>query len=121
MESSGLNRTYLLIIIGAIAVAAAFCLLTMQLALGVIIAVTAGLCLLIWYYFRCRQPETLIEKGEGDAVLAAGLITLVATANMEWIVWGIGLAFIFMIHQSLARIENRMDALERQTSPGDKR
>ena len=111
MKTSELNPTYILIIICVIAVAAAFSLLMMQLALGVIIAIDAGLCLLIWYYFRCRQPETLIEKGEGDAVLAAGLITLVATAKMEWIVWGIGLAFIFMIHQSLTRIEKLIDAL----------
>jgi hypothetical protein len=79
--------------------------------------VIAVLGLLGWHYYRNRKTGSAIEQGEGEAVLGAGLITLVAMANMEFIVWGIGLAFIFMIHQSLARIEKRMEALERHDPP----
>jgi hypothetical protein len=71
------------------------------------------------YVFRSEAPPFTEDRlhGEGEAVLAAGLITLVGLAGMQFIVWAIGLAFIFMVHQSLARIERRMAALEERGLP----
>ncbi|HII98452.1 MAG TPA: hypothetical protein HA272_04130 [Methanoregula sp.] len=106
-----------LVLIAVIGIAAIYGIVTMQLLVALIAVALAVLGVLGWQYLRTRRSETAIEQGEGEAVLAAGLITLVALAGMQFIVWAIGLAFIFMVHQSLARIERRMDALERREPP----
>jgi hypothetical protein len=116
MNLSGAEKKRALFII-IIAAACLYGIVTMQLLLAIVIIVIAILGLLVWNYLGTKKSETAIEQGEGEAILGAGLITLVAMANMEWVVWGIGLAFIFMVHQSLARIEKRMDALEKRDNP----
>jgi len=112
-----LYRNRYLILIAVIGIAAIYGIVTMQLLVALIVIALAVLCILGWQYLRTRGSETAIEKSEGEAVLAAGLITMVALAGMQFVVWAIGLAFIFMVHQSLARIERRLDALERREPP----
>lgn len=109
------TKHYLFLI--AIVAIGLFGILTMQLLLAAAIIILAFLGWLTWYYQGTKKEKRAIEQGEGEAVLGAGLITLLAMANMEFIVWGIGLAFIFMIHQSLARIERRMEMLETRNPP----
>ncbi len=116
MEISGI-KTKLALFIVAIAAIGIFGIVTMQLLLATSIIIIAILGLLVWYYIGKNKTESAIEQGEGEAVLGAGLITLVAMANMQWVVWAIGLAFIFMIHQSLSRIEKRINALEKRIPP----
>jgi prepilin signal peptidase PulO-like enzyme (type II secretory pathway) len=106
-----------LLLIAVIGAAAIYGIVTMQLMVAIVVATLAILAIVAWQYLRTRRTETEVEHGEGEAVLAAGLITLVALAGMQFIVWAIGLAFIFMVHQSLARIERRMDALEERGLP----
>jgi Flp pilus assembly protein TadB len=110
-------RNRYLILIAVTGIAAIYGIVTMQILVALIVIALSLLCILGWQYLRTRRTETEIEKGEGEAVLAAGLITMVALAGMEFIVWAVGLAFLFMVHQSLARIERRLDALERREPP----
>lgn len=122
--SKAVYKNWYLLLIAVIGAAAIYGIVTMQLMVAIIVAVIAVLGIGTWQYLRTRRTKTEVEygkvehgDGEGEAVLAAGLITLVALAGMQFIVWAIGLAFIFMIHQSLARIERRMDALEERGLP----
>ena len=105
------TKEFVLFVI-AVTLAVIFSIITMQIMVGIIIIAIAFLGVPGLRYLRNRNIYADAEPGEGEAVLAAGLITLVALANMQWVVWAVGLAFIFMIHQSLARIEKRMDELE---------
>lgn len=115
--NNALYENRYLLLIAVIGAAVIYGIVTMQLMVAIIVAVVAIIGIVTWQYLRTRKTETVVEHGEGEAVLAAGLITLVALAGMQFIVWAIGLAFIFMVHQSLARIERRMDALERREPP----
>lgn len=116
MDLSGTRTKQYLFLVAIIAIGLVG-VVTMQLLLAAGIIVFAFFGWLVWYYRGSKKKENAIEQGEGEAVLGAGLITLLAMANMEFIVWGIGLAFIFMIHQSLVRIERRMEALETRNPP----
>lgn len=111
------SRNRYLLLIAVIGIAAIYGIVTMQLLVALTAIALAGLCILGWQYLRTRGSDTAVGQGEGEAVLAAGLITMVALAGMQFVVWAIGLAFIFMVHQSLARIERRLDAIEEQKTP----
>ncbi|NMB79997.1 MAG: PRA1 family protein [Methanomicrobiales archaeon] len=105
------------ILAGTIVFLAVFGLSLVNAALPPALLFAGFIVIVLWYYFQNRGPETERDRAEGEAVLGAGLITFVAVMNMEWIVWAIGLAFLFMIHGSLERIERRLDHLERKIPP----
>lgn len=110
-------RTIVAISIGIIMITVMYCAAFLQFSFTLIIIGAAASCFLAGLYCYFLRPKPDESEGDGEAVLAAGLITLVAAANMEWVVWAISLAFIFIIHQSLGRIAKQISALEKRIPP----
>ena len=111
------GRKEFVLLIVTVTLAVIYSIITMQLLVGVLIIAIAFLGIPGLRYLHNRRDYADAKQGEGEAVLAAGLITLVALANMQWVVWAVGLTFIFMIHQSLARIEKRLAAQDGKVPP----
>jgi hypothetical protein len=120
MEESLLQKHYLLVMILTMAAVSIVGAITMQLlAAGLVILFIVGVTLVIGGLRKERSPVTgcarsLETMDEGSVVIAAALLAFAGMALTVWVVWAVALAVLFLIQQSLSRIEHRLDALEKK-------
>jgi hypothetical protein len=95
-----------IIIIGLIGIA------TMQLLAGAVLIalIVAGALLVKFLSGRAELQQEI--PGEGEAVIAAVLFAVVSPVIGQWLLWAVAFAVLFMIQQSVSRIEKRLDAPE---------
>ncbi|MCK9581574.1 MAG: hypothetical protein M0Q92_14160 [Methanoregula sp.] len=120
-EIEGFIRKHgLLFIFLIIAAVAVYGIITMQLlAAALVIMVIIGVTFILWGARKhrertgdpARDPDSM---DEGWAVIAAAIIAFVGLGTNIWLVWVIALAVLFLIQQSLARIERQLDRLARK-------
>jgi hypothetical protein len=112
---------FMFLIIAAVAV---FGIITMQLLVSLLVIIgILGVILIIEITRRsrlrrgdpARNPEAM---DEGTAVIAAVIIAFIGVGVSTWLVWVVALAVLFLIQQSLARIERRLDLLEYRDRSG---
>lgn len=113
---------YLLFMFLIIAAVAIFGIITMQLlAATLVIMAILGVTFIIGGARRfrlqggdpARDPDSM---DEGSAVIAAVIIAFIGMAMSVWLVWAVALAILFLIQQSLARIERRLGLPEPRES-----
>jgi len=102
-----------LLLTAIIAVAAISGIILMELPLAVIAIVFVLVALLLIYIFKDHYTGSGIET-EGEAILAAALIALAGMMISQWIVWAAIIGVLLITRQSIARIEKRLDAMEKQ-------
>jgi len=107
-----MEQKYLLLT-AIIAVAAISGIILMELPLAVIAIVFVLVALLLIYIFKDHYTGSGIET-EGEAILAAALIALAGMMISPWIVWAAIIGVLLITRQSIARIEKRLDAMEKQ-------
>jgi hypothetical protein len=119
-EESLIQKRYLLIVVLAMAAVAVVGIITMQLFLAALVVVLIlGLTVIIQILRKTRQQGTggsgcFGDMDEGSVVIAAALFAFIGMALSVWVVWAVALAVLFLIQQSLARIEKRMDLIQRK-------
>jgi hypothetical protein len=107
------KRTKIFVLLAGLIIAIALVgAVTMQLlaAAVAIVLIVAGALLISFLHGRIGVREEL--PGEGEAIVAAVLFALVGMAVSQWLLWAVALAVLFMIQQSVSRIEKRLDMLE---------
>jgi uncharacterized membrane protein len=107
------TQKQILIVLAAILLTIAIVgVITMQLlAAGVLIVLVVACALLVKFLSGRAELQQEIP-GEGEAIIAAVLFALVGTAVGQWLLWAVAFAALFMIRQSVSRIEKRLDVLE---------
>lgn len=108
-----MEQKYLILLTAVIAVIAVSGIITMQLLLAVIAIAFVLAALLVVRYFENRSTGSGIET-EGEAILAGALIALVGIMVSPWIVWAAIIGVLLITQQSVARIEKRLDAMEKK-------
>jgi hypothetical protein len=108
-----METKYLILLTAVIAVIGVYGVISMQLLVAVI-AIAVILAILLIVRFFEKYPSGARPESEGEAIVAAALIALVGTMVSQWIVWAAILGVILISQQSLARIEKRLDALEKR-------
>ena len=108
-----METKYLVLLTAVIAVIGVYGVISMQLLFAVI-AIAVILAILLFVRFFEKYPSGSRTETEGEAIVAAALIALVGTMVSQWIVWAAVLGVLLITQQSVARIENRLDALEKQ-------
>jgi hypothetical protein len=105
------QKQILIVLAGIIAVVAIIGMITMQLlaATIVIVLIVAGALLVKFLSGRAELQQEL--PGEGEAIVAGVIFAVVGQAIGQWLLWAVALAVLFMIHQSLSRMENRLEIL----------
>jgi len=56
----------------------------------------------------------MVLRTEGEAIVAAALIALIVMMVSQWIVWAAVLGVLLITRQSVARIEKKLDVLEKR-------
>lgn len=108
-----MEQKYLILLTAVIAVIAVFGIITMQLPLAIIAIIFVLVALLLVRIFENRYTGSGIET-EGEAILAASLIALAGMMISQWVVWAAIIGVLLITQQSVARIEKRLDAMEKQ-------
>lgn len=121
-----METKYLVLLTAIIAVIGVYGVISMQLLLAVIVIAVILAILLLVRFFE-KYPSGSRTETEGEAIVAAALIALVGTMVSQWIVWAAILGVLLITRQSVARIEKRLDVLEKQggvrypTGPDDEK
>jgi hypothetical protein len=98
----------IIIIIGIIGIA------TMQLLAAAVVIVLIAVCALLVKFLSGRTELQQELPGEGEAIIAGVIFAVVGPALGQWLLWAVALAVLFMIYQSLSRIEKRLETLGKQ-------
>jgi hypothetical protein len=95
-----------IIIIGMIGIA------TMQLLASAVVIVLIVACALLVKFLSGRAELHQELPGEGEAIIAGVLFAVVSPVIGQWLLWAVAFAVLFMIQQSLSRIEKRLETRE---------
>jgi ABC-type glycerol-3-phosphate transport system permease component len=105
------EKKYLIILTILAAVTAAYGILSMQVLVAAGLLVLLVLLVLAFYLQVRGEPQYSGLRDDGlSAIIAGALVAGVfAMMHLEVLLWAVALAALFLIEQSLERIEKRLE------------
>lgn len=103
-----MESKYLILLTIISAAIAVYGIITMQLLMA---ALLVGLVVLVGAYIQYRrtpQQPGSPDEGLSTILLAAVIAGIFSLLHLEFLLWAVALAALFLIQQSLARIEKRL-------------
>ncbi|MFA5268778.1 MAG: hypothetical protein WC379_12480 [Methanoregula sp.] len=108
-----MEQKYLILLTAVIAAIAVYGIISMQFLVAIIVIAFVLAFILVVRHFENRYTGSGIET-EGEAILAGALVALAGMMISPWIVWAAIIGVLLITQQSVARIEKRLDAMEKQ-------
>jgi uncharacterized membrane protein YeaQ/YmgE (transglycosylase-associated protein family) len=108
-----LEKKHFVIIAALIVVIGIIGAVTSQWLLAAILIVLVGGSTFVLNRYR-RGTRTPDDPEGGEAIIAAVIVTIVGALVSVWLLWAVAIAALLLIQQSLQRIDQRLDALEKR-------
>ena len=109
-----MEKKYLILFTVIGAAIAVYGFVTMQVVLAALLLVLVFLGAL---YVRIRSSPQGPESWNEGWSAAAGVAGIFVMLHVEFLLWAIAIAALLLIQQSLARIERRLEKLEKPEKP----